>query len=272
MPFPTEQTETIDGQPVFWRSAPSTGPVPLYLHGVPSNSDDWIPFLELTGGFAPDLPGFGRSSKRGGRDYTVEGYDHFIEWFCEHHGLDKVQLLVHDWGAVGLSWAQRFPAKVERLVIINAVPFLPGYRWHRLARAWRMWGIGELVMGSTNRITSKQLSREANATPGPLPDEFLDSVNEHFDLGTQRAILELYRTSPERKLEQLGANLGAIECPALIIWGDTDPYIPARFADDYAAALGGPSEVLHLPDAGHWPWFDRPDVITRVADFFNEPG
>jgi pimeloyl-ACP methyl ester carboxylesterase len=52
-----------------------------------------------------------------------------------------------------------------------------------------------------------------------------------------------------------------------VVWGDRDPYIPASFADAYAAALGGPAEVLHLPDAGHWPWLDRPDVVGTVADF-----
>ncbi len=265
----SEQTEVIDGQPIFWRSGASAGTPPLYLHGVPSNSDGWNDFLALTGGYAPDLPGFGRSSKRGDREFTVDGYSRFIEWFCEHHGLERVQLLVHDWGAVGLRWAQLHPEQVERLVIINAVPLLPGYRWHRLARAWRTRGVGELLMGSSNRFVSKQLSREANVTPGPLPDSFLDSVDAHFDEGTQRAILELYRTSPETRLTELGNQLGLINCPALIIWGDQDPYIDARFADAYAAALGGPSEVIHLDDAGHWPWFDRPDLIERVATFFN---
>ena len=149
------------------------------------------------------------------------------------------------------------------------MPLLPGYRWHRIARAWRTRGVGELLMGSSNRFVFKQLSREANFTPGPLPNQFIRSVDDHFDQGTQRAILELYRTSPETKLAALGANLDAIECPSLIIWGDHDRYIPSHFADDYAAALGGPSEVVHLPDAGHWPWFDRPDVIELVANFFN---
>jgi pimeloyl-ACP methyl ester carboxylesterase len=26
--------------------------------------------------------------------------------------------------------------------------------------------------------------------------------------------------------------------------------------------------VARLPDAGHWPWLDRPDVIDAVAAFF----
>ncbi|HEX4837447.1 MAG TPA: hypothetical protein VFV03_02845, partial [Solirubrobacteraceae bacterium] len=43
------------GLPVFWRSAPSSGATApaLYLHGVPTNSDDWLPFLERSGGLAP---------------------------------------------------------------------------------------------------------------------------------------------------------------------------------------------------------------------------
>ena len=84
-----EETEIIDGEPIFWRSGPSPATPPLYLHGVPSNSDDWTEFLQLTGGFAPDLPGFGRSSKRGNRDYTVEGFDRFIEWFRDCGFLQK---------------------------------------------------------------------------------------------------------------------------------------------------------------------------------------
>ena len=44
---------------------------------------------------------------------------------------------MHDWGAVGLELAQRRPEAVERLVLIDVVPFVPGYRWHPTARIWR---------------------------------------------------------------------------------------------------------------------------------------
>jgi pimeloyl-ACP methyl ester carboxylesterase len=106
----TEQTETVDGEPVFWRSAPWDGTPTLYLHGVPTGSFDWIPFLERTGGLAPDLPGFGRSTKRGTREFTIDGQAEFVEWFLDERGLDEVNLVVHDWGAVGLAWAQAQPS------------------------------------------------------------------------------------------------------------------------------------------------------------------
>lgn len=266
MPDVADHHAEWDGQPVFWRSAPSAASV-LYVHGVPTSSHDWAPFLSVGGGIAPDLPGFGRSGKRGDGAYTMEGYDRWLERFLDRLEIERFRLLVHDWGGVGLLLAQRFPERVERLVVMDCVPFLPGYRWHRLARLWRAPGVGELLMGSTNRWSLKQLSREANATPGPMPDRWLDEVMAGWDVGTQRAILRLYRSSPPEKLALAGLGLDRLTCPALVVWGEQDPYIPPAFADAYAAALGGPAEVLRLPDAGHWPWLDRPDLVATVTDF-----
>jgi pimeloyl-ACP methyl ester carboxylesterase len=269
----SEHRAEIDGLPIFWRSAPApagatASSVPLYLHGVPSNSDDWLDFLRLGGGLAPDLPGFGRSGKPGSLHYTIAEYDRFIERFLDEVGVERVSLLVHDWGAVGLAFAQRLPERVERVAIVNAVPFLPGYRWHRMARIWRTPGLGELAMGTTNRFTLRLISRESNATPGPMPEGFLDSVLDHFDQGTQRAILRLYRSSPSDVLAASGEHLARLEMPALIAWGMKDPYIPSRFARAYADALRD-AELLELPDAGHWPWLDRPDLVKRLVNFLS---
>jgi pimeloyl-ACP methyl ester carboxylesterase len=262
VPAVTEHTATLGDQPVFWRAAaddpanPPETPV-LYLHGVPTASDQWVRFLSRTGGLAPDLPGFGCSGKRGDGDFTIEGYARFVDDFLNLTGVDRIKLVVHDWGAVGLVWAQRNPERVERLAILDAVPLLPGYRWHRIARVWRTRAVGETFMGATTRFAMRRL----------MPPALADTVWPYFDQGTQRAILRLYRTSPEAKLAAAGADLGRLTCPALVVWGDRDPYIPPRFADAYAAALGGETRVEHLPDASHWSWFDRPDVIATVADF-----
>jgi pimeloyl-ACP methyl ester carboxylesterase len=296
----SEHTAQIGELPVFWRSAPPVGDEDnapaLYLHGVPANSDEWIGspadsgepqpprwrrwpwrhtrrntdarigFLERSGGLAPDLPGFGRSGKPGHFDYTISGYASFIEQYLDLLEIERVRLVVHDWGAVGLAFAQRHPERVERLVVMNAVPFLPGYRWHRTARLWRTPLLGELVMGATNRFALRLTTRESNVAPGPLPDAWLDSVLNHFDQGTQRAILQLCRSSPPEVLARAGAELHRLEMPSLVVWGMRDPYIPAHFAAEYARALPA-AELLELPDAGHWWWLDRPDAIERVVDF-----
>jgi pimeloyl-ACP methyl ester carboxylesterase len=276
VPEVSDHDGELDGLPLFWRSAEprpgaSAGAVPVYLHGVPDSSDYWRPFLERTGGIAPDLPGFGRSGKPGSRSYTIAEYDAFLERFLDHLEVERASLVMHDWGAIGLAFAQRLPERVERLVIIDAVPLLEGYRWHRTARVWRTPVLGELAMGTTTRSVLRLLSREGNATPGPMPDEWIESVLAHFDQGTQRAILRLYRSSPPDVLAAAGANLGRLEVPALVVWGMKDPYVPPRFAREYARALPQ-AELLELPDAGHWPWFDRPDAIAQIADFVNARG
>jgi pimeloyl-ACP methyl ester carboxylesterase len=267
VPEPREHRAEIDGIPVFWRSAEQAAPAtPLYLHGVPTNSDEWLPFLRERGGLAPDLPGFGRSGKPATRRYDIGEYDAFIERFLDHLGVHRVSLVMSDWGGVGLVFAQRAPERVERIVIINCVPFLPGYRWHRTAKIWRTPVLGELFQGTVNATTLRLVSRESNATPGPMPPEWQRSVLDHFDHGTQRAILRLYRSSPPDVLVRAGANLGKLDAPALVVWGNRDPYIPARFGAAYAQALPS-AELLALDDAGHWPWLDRPAVIERVTHF-----
>ena len=117
---------------MHWRRA-GDAPV-LYLHGVPTRRSTGIPFLERTGGMAPDLPGFGRSAKPGDFDYSIDGYDRFLE----PSSTSSVSSASRSSSTTGArsAWrfAQRFPERIERLVLFTCVPLLPGYRWHRVAR------------------------------------------------------------------------------------------------------------------------------------------
>jgi pimeloyl-ACP methyl ester carboxylesterase len=55
--------------------------------------------------------------------------------------------------------------------------------------------------------------------------------------------------------------------PALVLWGEQDPWLPAHLADAPAAALGGETEVVRLPDAGHWPRLDDDRAIGCVSEY-----
>lgn len=252
----TEQRGLVGEAEVFWQQA--DGAPVLYLHGVPTDGDDWLPFLERTGGYAPDLQGFGRSSKRGDLDFTMEGLGQFVEGFADLVGLERMSLVVHDWGAVGLLFAMRAPERIERLVIIDAVPFLPGYRWHRVARVWRRRGAGEFAMGTTS---ARGIARLA---PDLRPRA--QTVAHRFDQGTQRAVLRLYRSAPEDALARAGEQLGRITAPALVLWGERDPYIPPGFAQRYADALPDATAQV-IAGAGHWPWLQEPELVTTVTEF-----
>jgi pimeloyl-ACP methyl ester carboxylesterase len=248
----------VQGLETFWRRAEpdAAGAPALYLHGVPNSSDLWAPFLDRTGGFAPDLPGFGRSAKPAPFDYSIPGYDRWIEAYIDHVGLDRFSLVVHDWGVVGLATAQRLHERIDRIVVIAGVPLLPGYEWHRWARIWRTPFAGEMAMGLSTKWAFRR----------ELPAGLVDEIWPHFDHGTQRAILKLYRSAPPEILAHAGERLGAIDSPALVLTPDTDPYIGPEFGPAYAEALGN-AEHREVEGAGHWPWLDRPGLIDEVAGF-----
>jgi pimeloyl-ACP methyl ester carboxylesterase len=136
-----------------------------------------------------------------------------------------------------------------------------------VARIWRTPLAGEMAMGFTFRRTMKQGSREWLAAEGPAPDEMVDEVWRHFDHGTQRAILKLYRSAPPAALAAAGERLGEITAPALVLWGAGDTYLPTEFAQALGDRLGGAAEVDVIEGARHWPWLDRPELVDRVAGF-----
>ena len=255
-----------------WREAPAEGRPPiLYVHGVPTASWDWIPYLERIGGIAPDLPGFGRSAKPDDFDYSIDGYLPWLEAFVEASGLERFSLVLHDWGGgLGLALAQRIPDRIERLVVHTSVPLLPGYRWHWVARAWRTPGLGEAFMATSSKPALRALSRQANARPGPLPDEFIDRAWADFDRGTRRAILRLYRSSPPDVLARAGERLAELNCPTLILWPTHEPYVAPEWGERYAAAIGDNARLEMVDHAGHWTWIDRPDIVERAAEFLFE--
>jgi pimeloyl-ACP methyl ester carboxylesterase len=243
----------IDGTLVSWLQQP--GANVLYVHGVPDSAELWTPFLERTGGIAVDLPGFGRSGKAADWPYSLEGYAAFLPAFLDHLGIGRVRVVAHDWGGVALTLGPR----IERLVAIDVLPLLPGHRWPWIARAWRTPVVGELAMGFTGRTLLRRV--------GGLSREHADQILRHFDHGTQRAILKLYRSAPENV-----TALDAVTAPALVVWGERDPYLGPAWAERIAVALGGETRVEVVPEAGHWPWLTRPEILQIVQDFMQLSG
>jgi pimeloyl-ACP methyl ester carboxylesterase len=265
VPPVTEETIQLDEQPVFLRRAGDDAVPILYLHGLPTSSFDWLGPLELGGGIAVDLPGFGRSGKRGDLDYSLAGHVTFVGRLLDALGIERVRLCLHDWGAaVGLAWASENPERVGRLVVVNGVPLLAGFRWRGWARAVRTPLAGPVAVGFATPRMVRRLSRVGSGGREPLPKPFLDSVSEHIDLGTERALLRLLRSATPQSLAAAGAGLSLIDAPALVLHGARDPWIPAGFGAGYAATLGD-ATLERIEDAGHWPWLEKPELSDRIV-------
>jgi pimeloyl-ACP methyl ester carboxylesterase len=216
--------------PVHYRSAPAAGVPPLYLHGIPTSSEDWGPFLERSGGIAPDLIGFGRSGKGGHLDYSLDGLASFVAALLEHLGIGRVSLVAHQWGAAaGVLFAARNPERVTRITLLQPLPLIDGW--------WRRPVLGELLMGATNRRLLARTLRQGSVDRHAWPDQRIAAVWEQFDQGTQRAILRLHRSIDASGLAQVGASLNVLEPPALVLWGEFDPWLEPAFAERYARLI-----------------------------------
>src|SRR5262249_27994942 len=89
----------VGGVSNYFRRLPGEGPPAVFIHGNPTHSEDWIPFLERMRGpaLAPDLPGWGRSDHPPPNqfDYSMRGLDGFVTRFLERMAVGEHSLVVH---------------------------------------------------------------------------------------------------------------------------------------------------------------------------------
>lgn len=239
----------------------------VFLHGNPGSSEDWKDFIENIGSFtralAIDMLGFGQADKPTDFDYTVDGYANHFGKFIDSEGIDRVHLVLHDFGGPwGLSWASNHADRVASVTLIN-IGINLGYRWHYMARIWQTPILGEVFMATTNRPTLKLALRHGN--PRGLPDAYFKEMYANFDKGTRNAVLKLYRNSVDfnRIADRFANALTSHNLPALVIWGKVDPYVPVRYAEMQRKFFDVERIVL-LEDSGHWPMIDNPQAVHEA--------
>jgi pimeloyl-ACP methyl ester carboxylesterase len=240
----------------------------VFVHGNPGSADDWVRLVDAAGAsghraVAFDLPDFGETIAPDEFELTPFGYAEFLAEVLAELGIERAQLVLHDFGGpIGLVWAMGHPDALAGIVLIDT-GVLPGYTWHRLARIWRTPVLGEIFQAITNRPGYRfALNRNE---PRGLPREFVDGMYDHYDRRTRRAVLKLYRATPDPggMSENLIGLLAPRDVPALVVWGEHDAYLPSSYAAEQRRAF--PSADIHvLPTSGHWPFADAPETVERL--------
>lgn len=246
------------------------GPPVLLLHGIPDSADIWNGVIpHLRGHYrcvAPDLPGFGRSTAPKDFDYSLDGMADFVDRLLAAINLrTPVHLVVHDIGGpFGLSWALRQPHKVRSVTVMNTV-FQSDYRWHRFARLCRTPLVGELVQKLTNR---KGFTRELLRASRQLSREHINDAYRLLTPEVRHQMLRWYRASDPQNFQGWEDALQVLlhTKPSLVLWGEHDPYIPAKFAHRFGAA-----DVELVGDSGHWLPAEKPDFVgQRLLRFYRD--
>jgi pimeloyl-ACP methyl ester carboxylesterase len=245
----------------------------VFAHGSPNYSRDFDHLLARASRYGRvisfDWPGYGHADDRPGVPYDVDGAAHFFGGLMDRLGVRRVDLVMHDFGGPwSLQWATRHSDALHSVVIVDS-GVLIGYLGHPAALQFVTPGVGEATMATMTRdsfIDSIQMQN-----PKLLPSAFVNRMYDFWDRGTRCAALHYYRDMRDRTPDGLGRAQAAVlskrKRPALVVWGENDPYIPVEVAYRQAQAFPG-AQVHVVKDAGHWPWVDnRADVDSVVLPF-----
>ena len=267
-------TVVVDGvrSPVIDAGPADASEAVVFVHGNPGSGRDWQDLIQPVASFsrviAPDMPGYGAADKPPDFDYTVAGYARHLQGLLEELGVQRAQLVLHDFGGPwGFKWAAENPDAFASATLINA-GVLIGYRWHRYARIWRTPMLGEAFQATTTRMLFRQLVGRENPK---LPPDALDRLYEQgAGWPTKRAVLRLYRATPPTYCESIAAQLSALDRPALTVWGTDDAYIGIDQADRLREMF--PSiRTEKLEGHGHWVFWEDPErVASLVVPFLKE--
>jgi len=96
----------------------------VFVHGNPGSSSDWTALVEGAGAFgravACDMPGFGKADKPRHFDYQVGSYAEFLGGALDELGIERVHLVVHDFGGpFGLVWGLAHPERWASVVLLS---------------------------------------------------------------------------------------------------------------------------------------------------------
>ncbi len=243
----------------------------VFVHGNPGASSDWTALVDAAGelgrAVAFDLPGFGGAKAPAGFGYDVAAYAEFIEAARSELAIERVHLVLHDFGGpFGLIWGLQHAERWASVTLLN-VGIMPGYVWHSMAKRWRTPVLGELTQAWIPRFGWRRVMQSSN--PKGLPPEFVDTMYDNYDRETRNTVLKLYRATPDpgKTASELGPALAALHKPALVIWGAKDPYIGVEYAERQREFFDV-EDVVVLPESGHWAFQDEPEQVRELLVSF----
>ena len=251
------------------------GPVVLLLHGLGTSLVSWACNIDALADagytvIAPDLPGSGDSDKPGHLDYSPDSAADFIFEFTEELGLKRFSLVGNSAGGViAALFALEHPDMVEKMVLVGTGGFGRKVSW--FFRIISVPLLGDLLY---NRWLNEKLetTKFLFYRPPAIVDELLPEINRVKQLpGIRKAMLRSIRSSISiRGLRQRSYILGplkASQVPLLIIWGAEDIIISASHAE--AASRELPESIVRvIPECGHWPQMEKPDLVNPMLISF----
>ncbi len=254
------------------------GPLVVLLHGFPDFWFGWRnQLLALAQAglrvVAPDLRGYNLSDRP--RRVSAYGAAHLTRDVAELVGFlgeRRATLVGHDWGAlIAWSTAMQHPHLVERLVALNGphprrlaqaltTPAQLKKSWYILPLQLRL--LPELAFSAFGHALLRRVLTQGLARPSSINEDDMQRYLEAFGRpGALAAALNYFRAGIPGLF--FGKQHGPLAAPALVVFGDCDPYLELDVAcprPEWATNV----QLERVPDAGHWVHVDAPGRVNTL--------
>lgn len=250
----------------------------VLLHGWPQSWWCWhrvIPTLAESGFhvIAPDLRGYGWSEETAG-GYEKENFARDLVALLDEMGLERVQLIGHDWGALaGFMACIDHPERFERYIALSIVhPFRePDPRGVLdLRRLWYQAVLATPVVGANVVAHVPSFAERVLRSASVRRDAFTDrDIEIYSQTLSPHTSVQTYRSFLLRELLPIarGRWRRRLSVPTRMMVGEHDPVAtPGTFAgyEKYADDM----EIEVVGDVGHFLPEEAPDEVLRLARSF----
>ena len=269
----------VAGQgPVVVVSAPGWGSGSLYLQRglVPLEAHNTLLFF--------DPRGSGKSSRPAdaAKMSTVDMADD-IEHLRQFLGLPKISLLGHsDGGSIALDYAERYPASLGKLVIVDGSTLgqsqndhEEGYEQQRImARISQDPRYKDAAMALQRDRPPASDEVFANDMKKELPVYFADPEKNvaRFAVTNADAVPSSWALTAQDKANRAHdwhqeERLSQVHAPTLVVVGKQDWICPVMVAQHVSAGIAG-SKLVVIDGSGHFPWIEQPNEFFGVVAAF----
>lgn len=199
----------------------------------------------------PVHPGFG-GTPRPDALQTIAGLAEVYEGMLAALDLDDVTVIGNSLGGwITAELALRHPERLGRIALVDAVGI--EVEGHPVADFFAL----------TPAQVAERSWYDPSKAPSLDPSTLPPAAQQIF--AGNRAALALYGGSMADP--GLAARLGAIDVPALVLWGEADRIVEVDYGRAFAAAIPGARfEVLER--AGHVPQMEVPEVLEEALSAF----
>ena len=239
-----------------------TGTPLLLLHAFPLSRAMWKQdvelFAALTRVIAPDLPGFGGSSRQ--PQPSIAAMAQVASGLLDELHIKEPVIVagLSMGGYVAFEFLRQFPKRVRALGLFStrAAADSPQQREGRMKLAEQLKASGvELLMTST-------LPKLIGLTSTASRPAVVSQVEKFIRAASPDGVIDSLHAMAERRDSQ--PLLSGIRCPVLIVAGDEDALVPAQESRAMAQAIPG-AKLEIIPQAGHLVNLEQPEIFQRLV-------